>query len=462
MTKNLTVGNPALLILGFSIPLFIGNLFQQFYSMADAFIVGQTIGMGALAAVGCTGGLTFLILGFVYGFTSGATILTSQRFGAGDARGVRRSFAVSILLCGVMALVLTAVSVAYMRPLLVLMHTPPDILEGANDYLVILLWGTASMTGFCLVQSVMRAVGDSRTPLYFLIIACLINVALDYLFILKFHAGVKGAAWATVVSQVLSVVFCLPALKRFKVLQLTREDWRVSWPEVWEHVRVAFPMGFQLSVIAIGVVGLQFAMNELGTEAVAAFTASIKIEGVAAAPMSSFGVAMATYTAQNYGAGKIRRIWVGVLQCALLSGGISVVIGIVFAGVGHRLAAWFISDNAHAIALAHTYLTVNGLCYVFLALLFIFRQSLQGLGNSVIPTVAGGMELAMRILSAVFLVKAFGFLGVCWASPLAWIGALVPLGVAWLVCVRRMMRESLDPASQHRRRRMEQRALMGR
>jgi putative MATE family efflux protein len=449
MTKNFTVGNPALLIIGFAIPLFIGNLFQQFYNMADTLIVGRTIGVSALAAVGCTGSISFFILGFVWGFTQGASIITSQRFGAGDEAGVRRSFAVSIFLSAAMTLVLTAVSVITARKFLVIMRTPAEILDGAYDYIIVIYWGIAAAVLFNLFSNMMRAVGDSKTPLVILVIACLINIILDFVFIKGFHTGVEGAAYATVIAQVLSGLLCIPVIKRkLAVLRIRREDWRFSADEVWQHLKVAFPMGFQLSIIAIGIVAVQFAINSLGTLAVAAFTAGGKIEQLGTMPMGSFGAAMTTYVAQNYGARKVDRIQKGIFQCIVFSGIFSVIIGAIFFFAGPFLTAVFVGRDPEVISLSHTFLKIEGSCLVLLSCLFVFRQSLLGLSDGFTPTLAGIMELVMRMFGAIMLSKYIGFAGVCWAGPLAWLGAVIPLFIAVLLHIKRLNREQL--ADRHR------------
>ncbi|MDR2053298.1 MAG: MATE family efflux transporter [Treponema sp.] len=444
MTKNLTVGNPALLIISFAIPLFIGNLFQQFYNMADTLIVGRTIGVSALAAVGCTGSINFFILGFVWGFTQGTSIITSQRFGAGDEAGVRRSFAVSIFLSVAVTLVLTAVSVITARKFLVLMRTPAEILDGAYNYIIVIYWGIAASVIFNLFSNMMRAVGDSKTPLVILVIACIINIILDFVFILVFHTGVEGAAYATVIAQVISGLLCIPVIrKKLPVLSVRREDWRFSRAEVLRHLKVAFPMGFQLSIIAIGVVAVQFAVNSLGTLAVAAFTAGGKIEQLGTMPMGSFGAAMTTYVAQNYGARKVDRIQKGIFQCLVFSGIFSVLIAVIFFLAGPSLTAIFVGRDPEVISLAHTFLKIEGSCLVLLSCLFVCRQSLLGLSDGFTPTVAGIMELVMRMFGAVMLPRYIGFAGVCWAGPLAWLGAAAPLFIAVLLHIRRLNRELL-------------------
>ncbi|MDR0561699.1 MAG: MATE family efflux transporter [Spirochaetaceae bacterium] len=444
MTKNLTVGNPAFLIFSFAVPLLVGNLFQQFYNMADAFIVGRTLGMDALASVGCTGSINFLILGFMMGFTQGASIVTSQRFGASDASGVRRSFAVSAVLGVAVTLGLMGISVMSARPLLIFLRTDPKILDAAYSYIIVIYWGIPATLLFNLCSNMMRAVGDSFTPLVFLIIACVINIILDYAFIRGFHTGVEGAAYATIIAQVISGLLCIPVIiKKLPILRITKEDWKLNPKEIWEHFRVAMPMGFQMSIIAIGIVSVTFALNGLGIVAVAAFTAAQKIDMVAGMPLGSFGAAMTTFTAQNYGARKIGRIRKGVIQCCLMSCSFGIFMGVLFFFAGDRFAAVFLKEEAEAIGLAHTYLKVIGCFYVLLACLFIFRQTLQGLGDSLVPTIAGVMELAMRTFASIILSDRFGFIGLCFASPLAFLGACIPLTIAITLTLKKLLRKAI-------------------
>ncbi|MDR0524878.1 MAG: MATE family efflux transporter [Spirochaetaceae bacterium] len=446
MTKNLTVGNPALLIFSFAVPLLAGNLFQQFYNMADTFIVGNTLGMDALAAVGCTGSINFLILGFMMGFTQGASIVTSQRFGGADSAGVRRSFAASAFLGVFTTIGLMGVSITSARPLLVLLRTDPKILEAAYSYIVVIYWGMPAMLLFNLCSNMMRAVGDSVTPLIFLVIACIINIILDYTFIRGFHTGVEGAAYATVIAQTVAGLLCIPVISRkLPVLRLAKEDWKLNRKELWEHFRVAMPMGFQMSIIAIGVVSVTFALNGLGIVAVAAFTAGQKIDMVAGMPLSSFGAAMTTFTAQNYGAQKIGRIRQGVVQCCLMSCAFSIGMGLLFFFAGGHFAGIFLKEEIEAVRLAHLYLKITGCFYILLGCLFIFRQSLQGLGDSLVPTIAGVVELVMRTFAAIILTRYFGFIGLCFASPLAFFGACVPLTIAIVLTLKRLMRKPSRP-----------------
>ena len=442
MTKTLTSGNPAKLIFLFTIPLLIGNLFQQFYNMADTLIVGRTLGVEALAAVGCTGGLMFFILGFVIGFTAGLAIITAQRFGAGRRRAVRRSFAVCIVLSSVMTVLLTAVSVAFARPVLELLQTPPEILEAAHAYIIVISWGIGAAMLFNLLSNVLRALGDSRTPLYFLVLACVLNIALDLALILRFGMGPAGAAVATVASQLVAGLCCTAyVFKRFTILRLTRADWNMSRRYLWAHIRVALPMGFQASIIAIGAILVQFALNRLGAQSVAAFSAAQKIDMVATLPMMSFGITMATYVAQNYGARNLERIRRGVLQCNLMSVGFSIAVAAANIAWGPELIRLFVGDGEkEVVSLAQTYLNINASMYWVLALLFVFRYTLQGLGQSIVPTFAGVMELCMRALAAIVLARCLGFTGASMASPAAWIGSCVPLAIAYYFTSRKLAR----------------------
>lgn len=440
MTKTMTEGKPAKLILFFTIPLLIGNLFQQFYSMADTFIVGRTIGVNALAAVGCTGSIMFLIIGFAQGFTSGLSIVIAQRFGAGDMKGVRQSFAVGLTLSLVATIVLTALSVSTARPILELMQTPPEIIDDAYSYIVVIFGGIGAAILFNLLSNVTRALGDSKTPLIFLIIACIINIALDLVFIINFNMGVAGAGWATIIAQLIAGICCLVFIsKRFTLLKVTREDFRFPMSAVGHHLKIALPMAFQMSIIAIGAIMLQFALNGLGSVYVAAYTASQKIDTLAVQPMMSFGVTMATYTAQNYGAGDIARIKKGVIQCAMMSVSFSLIVGAINVFFGKMLVEVFVGGaEIEVINHAQTYLTINGSMYFILSLLFIFRYTLQGLGQSFIPTFAGLMELCMRGFAAVFLTSALGFAGACMANPLAWAGSCIPLAISFVITMKRL------------------------
>ncbi len=447
MAKDMTIGSPAKQILYFSIPLLIGNLFQQFYNMADTFIVGRTLGSNALAAVGCTGGLTFLLQGFATGTTAGMSIVTAQRFGAQDEEGVKRSFAVSCLISILVTIVLTIFGLLATGPLLRILRTPAEIFDDAYRYFIFIAGGLASCMLFNLMSNAMRAVGDSISPLVFLVIACVLNIILDWTFILHLGMGVEGAAVATLVAQFLSGFLCIFYIKwKVPVLQIgmkhfkcTAEDWRL-------HFKLGLPMGFQSSIIALGTIVVQFALNTLGTTEIAAYTAASKLDNLGILPLMSFGIAMATYVGQNHGANKPHRIRQGILQCSLMSIAFAIFIGVIDVCFGDNLSALFLTGDAVAIKLSHEFLIVNGVCYSLLALLFVFRYSLQGLGYSFVPTVAGIAELVMRSICAIALTSVIGYAGTCIANPLAWIGSLTPLSIALIPILKRMPKK--DPETE--------------
>ena len=437
MTKNLTEGDPARLIFFFALPLVAGNMMQQLYAFIDTLIVGRFLGVNALAAVGCTGSLMFLTLGFIMGFCTGVTIYTGQRFGAGDAQGVRRSAAACVVLGILAVLTLTGIILPLTRSLLLLMETPAEIIDGAQDFISIVFAGLTIFLLLYLQNCLIRSLGDSTTPTIFLAVTLAINVALEPVAILVLGWGIPGAALATVFSQAIgAVLFLVYIWRRVPALHTRWTDWKPDRAVLMAHLRMGLPMAFQASVIAFGAIVLQVALNNLGAIPVAAYAATQKIDAVAVMPMLSFGYALAAYTAQNYGAQKYERIRMGVRACLKMSMAFAVGIGALLIAFGSHVLALFVGADAagaeEVIAYGETFLLVNGSTYVILALLLVYRNVLQGLGQSVIPTIAGAMELLMRAAAAIFLCTYLGFFGACLANPLAWIGAAVPVVLAYL------------------------------
>lgn len=448
--RTLTKGNPLKLVFFFTIPLLIGNLFQQLYSFMDALIVGRTIGKDALAAVGATSSINFLIIGFAQGLTAGLSVLTAQAYGARDERGVRKSFGTSVWISAAIALVLTIVAVAMTRPMLVLMQTPPAILEDSIAFVRVIFYGIFASMAFNLLSNMMRALGDSRTPLIFLIIATVINIILEFTFILGFHMGVAGAGWATVTAQVISALLCWWYIKRrIPLLNIHKEDLVIDWAAIKHHVVVGMPMGFSMSIIAIGSIILQVMLNTLGTDAVAAYTAAGRIDQIATLPASSFGVTMATYAAQNLGAREYGRIRRGVHQTLLLNVGISAVFGALIIVFSKPLVNLFLGPNQPAVtALAQTYFHFNASMYWLLAILFTMRNLLQGLGHTLVPTVAGLFELMMRAFAGIILVSHLGFTGAAMANPLAWAGSVFVLVNMYIRTMRKIRQKEDAQAAQ--------------
>ena len=439
-TRNMTTGRPAKLILIFAIPLLIGNFFQLLYNLADTLIVGRLLGVHSLAAVGSTGSVVFLIIGFTMGASNGLTLITSQRFGANDAEGVKRSVATGSVIIFALMIILTILSVTNTGRILQLMQTPPEIIEEAHLYLIIILSGLSFTVLFNYLSGLIRALGDSRTPLYYLIFGTLLNIGLVTLFISVFEMGVEGAAITTLMSQCAASVLCLRhILKNLPILHFQKRHLKLTWHEVKEHIFLAIPMAFQMSLIAIGNMLLQFVVNGLGAISIAAYAAAIRINQVAVFPLFSFGLSMGTYTAQNMGAKKYLRIKQGVKECALLSVGFALLIGSVNVLFGYRLSGLFVGGEApEVLELAQTFLSVSGSFYIILSLLFVFRFTLQGMGKSRIPFISSLIELFMNSFAALFLGRDFGFVGVAWAPPLAWIGGVVPLSIAYMIFMRRV------------------------
>jgi putative MATE family efflux protein len=446
LTKNLTIGPPVRLIVLFTLPLLVGNLFQQLYAVTDAMVVGRLLGVEALAAVGASGSLQFLLFGFAMGASAGLAIPVARAFGAGDLAAVRRSVCAGILVSAGITVAITLIGTLGSTTLLTWMGTPPELMTSASTFLTVLFSGAVATVAFNFLSSVIRALGDSRTPLLFLVVACVLNAALVVLFIAVFKLGVGGAAAATLVAQALSVVLCLVLItRRMPELKLSRADWRISGAELGESAKLGLTLGFQMSVIAIGAAVLQFGINQLGTEAVAAFTAAMRVDQVAVIPLATVGIAMSTYVAQNRGAGEWWRIRFGVFRISVLAVLLAIGLGALITIFGTDLVRLFVGDGEdRVVAMAHQYLIINGSLYWVLAVLFLLRNALQGLGVTAVPTIAGFMELIARSAVGLLLIGQVGFLGVCLAAPLAWVGALVPVAISWAIHRRRLMKaESL-------------------
>jgi len=450
MTKNLTVGPPLRLIVLFTLPLLVGNLFQQLYAVTDAMVVGRLLGVEALAAVGASGSLQFLLFGFAMGASAGLAIPVARAFGAGDAAAVRRSVCAGILISAGIAVAITLIGTLGSGTLLAWMGTPPELMDAATVFLTVLFSGAVATVAFNFLSSVIRALGDSRTPLLFLVVACVLNAALVVLLIAGFKFGVGGAAAATLIAQTVSVLLCLVLIaRRMPELKLRRADWSLSPGELGESARLGLTLGFQMSVIAIGAAVLQYGINQLGTEAVAAFTAAMRVDQVAVIPLATVGIAMSTYVAQNRGAGEWWRIRFGVFRTSVLAVILAIGLGAVITIFGTDIVRLFVGEgNDHVVAMAHQYLILNGSLYWVLAVLFLLRNALQGLGVTAVPTIAGFMELLARSAVGLLLIDRVGFLGVCLAAPLAWLGALLPVAtIAWVIHRRRLIRAESSSTS---------------
>lgn len=434
-TKELTTGNPLKLIFFFMLPMFLGNMFQQFYNLIDALIVGRTIGLDALAAVGATGPMIFLVISFIFASTQGFSVVTAQKFGARDYLGVKHSVAASFILSGFLTVIMTLISAPFTHQMLVFLRTPEDILAQAETYLFIMFIGIFATVFYNVSSNIIRALGDSKTPLYFLIFASVLNIALDLLFIVKFNMGIGGAAWATVIAQGVSTVFCIIFMfLKFPVLKLKKQDWVVSREFLYEHLRVGIPMGFQMSVLTIGIIAVQYVLNGFGSIAVAAFTTAMRVDQLVCQTLLALGAAVATYTAQNYGANKMSRIREGARASVLIAFIISFVcVFLLFFFGKHIIALFMDTPNDEVIKYAMQYLNLVMVFFFFLGLLLIYRNILQGMGNVMAPLISGVAELVMRTLAAFILGHYFGYMGVCVATPAAWIAAAIVLYVGYKI-----------------------------
>ncbi len=444
MVRDMTSGSPMKLIVGFAVPIFLGNLFQQLYSVVDAMVLGRAVGADALAAAGSTQALSFLVLGFITGLTHGYAILIAQRFGAGDYAGVRRTAANAGYLAAVSSLIITAASLLGARALLEVMHTPEDIFRDALLYIQVIFIGTAASVAYNMFSGILRALGDSVSPLVILVVSSIVNVGLDVLFVVVFRWGVAGAAWATVLAQALSSAMCFAVLRRLELMRFQREDWRGDRDVIRALLRLGVPVGIMNSITAMGIMLLQSVVNGLGSVTVAAYTAGSKLMNLALQPGDILGIAVGTYVGQNLGAGRLDRIRAGVRQSALLSLAINIVMGLVLALFGRELTAVFVSGTEEAvIEAAYPYFVITGAGVWIVGLLFLYRFALQSLGDTFIPMVSGGVELGMRVGAVLVLDRCFdmGFYAVCWAEVAAWLGAGVLLAAGYYARMARLSRQ---------------------
>ena len=434
MTKDMTQGSPLKLILAFAVPLMLGSLFQQFYNLADTIIVGRFVGVDALAAVGSVGGLNYLVLGFVNGIACGFSIPISWTFGAKDYKEMRRYTANTVWLSIFFAVVLTIVTVALTRSVLVWTNTPENIIDLADIYIRTIFAGIPFTLLYNVTSALMRALGDSKRPLYFLLVASFLNIGLDLVCIIMFHMGAFGAAFATVVSQaVAGLGSLLYILRHYPELRWSREEGCFSLTHCAKLCSMGIPMGLQCSITAIGSVIMQWAVNVLGSTAVAAVTAAGKTQGLLTVPMESVGTAMATYAGQNLGASRMDRVRQGVNSAML----IILIYGVASAFVLHftdvQIMSLFLNTakEVDIVAMGREYLFWNSVFFVPLGALIIWRYTIQGLGFSSLAMLAGVAEMVARTAVAIVLVPILGYFGAELSNPAAWIAACLFLYPAY-------------------------------
>lgn len=440
--QDMTVGSPLKHIIKFFFPLLLGMLFQQFYNLVDTAIVGQFLGKENLAAVGATGSINFLILGFCMGVCNGFAIPVAQKFGAKDESGLHRFVANSIWLSILFAVVMTVAVSILCRQILVWMDTPSNILEGSYSYILVIFLGIPVTYLYNLLSGFMRALGDSRTPLIFLVISSVLNIALDLVAILVLHWGVRGAAIATVVAQGVSGILCLIYMKKkLTIFQMSKEEWHLNGRCIARLCGMGIPMGLQYSITAIGSVILQSSVNLLGSAVVAAITSGGKLSMFFCCPFDAMGSTMATYAGQNLGAGKLKRVDHGIFACSCLAVIYSVIaLGIMMAA-GKYLALLFVDGGeTELIALIVRFLHWNVWFYFPLALVNIVRFTIQGLGFGKLAIFAGVCEMVARSVAGFYLVPTLGFTAACLAGPLAWVLADIFLIPAYFLVMRHLRR----------------------
>jgi len=439
MTKDMTIGSPFRLILRFSVPLLFGNLFQQTYNLIDAAIVGKYLGLDALASVGASSSVIFLIIGLCTGTCAGCSIPIAQRYGAKDEEGMRTTIANAIYFGIGLAVIVTLLTTCFCSTILRIMHTPENIFSGAFAYLFIIFLGIPFTVLYNMVAGMLRAVGDSRTPFLFLMISTILNIFLDLFFILVLPLGVAGAALATILSQGIAGSLCLLyIIRKFDILKPRPGEWKLLPAMQRKLANVALPMGLQYSVTAIGSMLLQSGINTLGSDAVGAFTAAIKLKMFFICPFDALGTALASYCGQNLGAKKADRITKGLFAALTIGVTYAVCAFVVLYFFTPVLALMFLdAGETHVIALTHQYMIFGSAMYIMLAFLNDARFSIQGLGYSRLCIFSGVFELFARAIVSLFFIPKFGYTAACCADPFAWIAADVFLLPAFVYCLNK-------------------------
>lgn len=443
--KTMTQGNPGKLILTFALPLMAGNVFQQLYTVVDTMVVGKYLGVGALAALGASDWMNWMMLGIVQGFAQGFAIRMAQDFGAGKYDSLRKVIGNSCILALLSSLALVLIGQLTARPVLGLLQTPDDIIGSALLYLRIMFLGLPIVMAYNLFASILRSLGDGQTPLRAMVVASITNIVLDLLFVLAFHWGIAGAAAATLIAQLVSGFFCLYHIHRIEILQMSASDFQMEGVLGGKLMALGFPMAFQNCIIAIGGMIVQFVVNGFGVLFIAGFTATNKLYGILEIAATSYGYAMITYVGQNLGAGRIKRIRQGMRSALAIAIVTSLVIAAVMLLFGRTILSWFISgtpeETAQTLQVAYFYLAVMSVFLPVLYILHVTRSGLQGLGNTLLPMVSGIAEFIMRTAAALLLPLAIGERGIFYAEIFAWLGADVILVVSWLIVAGRLPAE---------------------
>ena len=440
MVKDMTNGSPSRHILGFAVPMLFGMLFQQFYNLVDTIIVGKTLGVEALAGVGATGSINFMIIGFCMGVCNGFVIPVAQCFGAKKPADLRKYVFNGYICSIVFAIVLTLASVIFCRRILIIMNTPADIIDHAYNYIVVIFIGIPTVFLYNMVSGVIRSLGDSKTPVVFLVLSSIINVVLDFFLILVCKMGVAGAGWATVTSQLISGLTCLIYMyKKYDILKGDKSERVLDRRFITNLCINGVPMGLQYSITAIGSTILQAAVNTLGSTYVAAMTAGSKMFNFTCCPFDALGSTMATYAGQNVGAAKIKRLGQGVRSAMIIGSVYSVLSLIALYFTTDYIALLFVNaSETTIIALTRQFILASACFYIPLTGVNVVRFCIQGMGFSVFAISAGILEMIGRAFAAIILIPSIGFMGACLASPIAWIAADAFLFPAFIHCAKKL------------------------
>lgn len=445
MQLDMTKGKILPVILKFTIPLIIGNIFQQLYNMVDTIIVGRYVGADALAAVGSTGTIMFLIIGFAQGITAGFSILISQKYGGQNIQGVKRSTANGILLSIFSSIILTMLCLVIMKPLLKLMNTPDNIFQDAYAYIMIISIGITANIFYNLFSAYLRAVGNSKIPLFFLVFSACLNIVLDLLFIVQFQLGVSGAAWATNLSLAVSAILSgIYIWKKVPDLKPDRDMWKLSAVDSKIQLAAGIPMAFQFAITASGTMIMQAAINLFGSGAVAAFTATGKLQNVIVQGMVAMGQTMATYCGQNYGCGDLKRIRSGVRAALIVDFIYSVAVALLMCILLKPSLHLFFSGETEIAAMlpwAQTYCHLSVSFYLPLCTIYVFRNAMQGCGYSFLPMMGGTAELVARLIVSIAAIHLVSFPIACFADPAAWIAASAFTGISYLYVIQKIRKK---------------------
>ncbi|MFP3153915.1 MATE family efflux transporter [Lachnospiraceae bacterium ZAX-1] len=437
--QDMTQGNVRTILVSFAIPLMLGNLFQQFYSMVDTMVVGQGIGYRALAAVGATAPVVQLILGLAIGLTGGLSVVIAQYFGSGNMEMTRKAVINGIYICAVLAVIVTATGIILCRYLFIITNTPIDIIDEAVLYTMISFAGAVATISYNFQAGIMRALGDSKMPFFFLVIASLINIVLDLFLVFVIPLGVAGVAIATIISQIISGILCfLYIRKHITVLHFQPGEWKVDTGLILKHLKVSIPMAFFASLLAVSFLLLQSTLNSLGSADVAAYTAASKMDSLIYQIMGAFGTAISTFAAQNFGKLEFKRIHEGIRKCMQITVCISLILAVFVFCFGKYFMLMFVGGAEKEIISAGTmYMKITSVFYIILGVNFVVRFVLAGIGETMVPLIVGIMEIVVRSVSAFLLIKYFGFVGMSFVSPLCWFTSTLLVAIICPVLMRK-------------------------